>query len=466
MTNPPDTQLAAFTAELDFTLDDFQIRSCQALENGHGVLVCAPTGAGKTVVGEFAVHLALASGGKCFYTTPIKALSNQKHGDLVRRYGAERIGLLTGDQSINGDADIVVMTTEVLRNMLYANSPALQGLSYVVMDEVHFLADRMRGAVWEEVILHLPDEVRLVSLSATVSNAEEFGGWIQTVRGDTTVVVDEHRPVPLWQHVMVGRRLFDLFDYRAETAQRSGRDLVVDPELLRHIAHRREADRLADWQPRGRGRQGNHRGRPSMFRPPSRPDVIGLLNSEGLLPAITFVFSRAGCDAAVKQCLRSGLRLTSEEERKQIIGVIDRRCADLDEADLVILDYHEWREGLLRGLAAHHAGMLPVFRHTVEELFAAGLVKAVFATETLALGINMPARTVVLERLVKFNGEQHMPLHRVSTPSSPVAPGAAASTSKATPWCCGAPTSSRSRWPASPRRELSRCAVRSRRPTT
>lgn len=409
MTNPPDSQLAAFAAELSFALDDFQVRACQALETGHGVLVCAPTGAGKTVVGEFAVHLALAAGTKCFYTTPIKALSNQKHGDLVRRYGAERIGLLTGDQNINGDADIVVMTTEVLRNMLYANSPALQGLSHVVMDEVHFLADRMRGAVWEEVILHLPDEVRLVSLSATVSNAEEFGGWIKTVRGDTSVVVDEHRPVPLWQHVMVGRRLFDLFDYRSGSAPHGGRDLVVDPELLRHISHRREADRLADWEPRGRGR-GPHRGRPTMYRPPARPDVIGMLHTEGLLPAITFVFSRAGCDAAVKQCLRSSLRLTTEDERKRIAEVIDRRCADLDEADLVVLDYHQWREGLLRGLAAHHAGMLPVFRHTVEELFAAGLVKAVFATETLALGINMPARTVVLERLVKFNGEQHMPL--------------------------------------------------------
>ncbi|MBO0676283.1 RNA helicase [Mycolicibacterium sp. S2-37] len=409
MTNPPDTQLAAFTAELSFTLDDFQVRACQALETGHGVLVCAPTGAGKTVVGEFAVHLALAAGTKCFYTTPIKALSNQKHGDLVRRYGPERIGLLTGDQNINGDADIVVMTTEVLRNMLYANSPALQGLSHVVMDEVHFLADRMRGAVWEEVILHLPDEVRLVSLSATVSNAEEFGGWIKTVRGDTAVVVDEHRPVPLWQHVMVGKRLFDLFDYRSGAAARGGRELVVDPDLLRHISHRREADRLADWQPRSRGK-GPHRGRPTIYRPPARPDVIGMLHNEGLLPAITFVFSRAGCDAAVKQCLRSALRLTTEEERKRIAAVIDRRCADLDDADLVILDYHQWREGLLRGLAAHHAGMLPVFRHTVEELFAAGLVKAVFATETLALGINMPARTVVLERLVKFNGEQHMPL--------------------------------------------------------
>ncbi|MGK2882054.1 MAG: DEAD/DEAH box helicase [Mycobacterium sp.] len=421
MTTSPELQ--RFTDELPFALDEFQRRACVALENGYGVLVCAPTGAGKTVVGEFAVHLALAAGRKCFYTTPIKALSNQKHNDLVRRYGPDRIGLLTGDMSVNSDAPIVVMTTEVLRNMLYAGSPALQGLSHVVMDEVHFLADRMRGAVWEEVILHLSEDVRLVSLSATVSNAEEFGGWIQTVRGDTTVVVDEHRPVPLWQHVLVGKRLFDLFDYRAErsdggVAARStsprepGRELLVDPELLRHIATRREADRLSDWQPRGRARQrpGAVGGRPSIFRPPPRPDVIAILDREALLPAITFVFSRAGCDAAVAQCLRSPLRLTSEDERTLIAEVIDRRCGDLADADLTVLGYHEWREGLLRGLAAHHAGLLPVFRHTVEELFTAGLVKAVFATETLALGINMPARTVVLERLVKFNGEQHASL--------------------------------------------------------
>jgi ATP-dependent RNA helicase HelY len=407
MTKPPDLtgELSRFAEELPFALDPFQLRACTALEGGHGVLVCAPTGAGKTVVGEFAVHLALAAGRKCFYTTPIKALSNQKHTDLVRRYGPQRIGLLTGDQSINGGAPVVVMTTEVLRNMLYANSPALQGLSHVVMDEVHFLADRMRGAVWEEVILHLSEDVRLVSLSATVSNAEEFGGWIQTVRGDTTVVVDEHRPVPLWQHMMVGKRLFDLF----EGDQAGGSSALVDAELLRHISLRKEADRLADWQPRGRGGPGQ-RGRPTIYRPPSRPDVIGTLDSEGLLPAITFVFSRAGCDAAVRQCLRSPLRLTTDAERSRIAEVIDRRCAELPETDLVVLGYHEWRDGLLRGLAAHHAGLLPVFRHTVEELFTAGLVKAVFATETLALGINMPARTVVLERLVKFNGEEHAPL--------------------------------------------------------
>jgi ATP-dependent RNA helicase HelY len=412
MTTSPN-ELERFTAELPFVLDPFQREACQALERGHGVLVCAPTGAGKTVVGEFAVHLALAAGRKCFYTTPIKALSNQKHTDLVARHGAEQIGLLTGDVSVNANAPVVVMTTEVLRNMLYADSPALQGLSYVVMDEVHFLADRMRGAVWEEVILHLPDDVRLVSLSATVSNAEEFGGWIQTVRGDTTVVVDEHRPVPLWQHVLVGKRLFDLFDYGAHPAG-DGRPLLVDPELVRHIAHRREADRLADWQPgrqHGRGSdRHSHRSRPSIFRPPPRPDVIATLDREGLLPAITFVFSRVGCDAAVKQCLRSSLRLTTEADRARIAEVIDRRCGDLPDSDLEVLGYYEWREGLLRGLAAHHAGMLPVFRHTVEELFTAGLVRAVFATETLALGINMPARTVVLERLVKFNGEQHAAL--------------------------------------------------------
>ena len=345
-------ELARFTAELRFTLDDFQQRACAALERGHGVLVCAPTGAGKTVVGEFAVHLALAAGGKCFYTTPLKALSNQKHTDLTLRYGRDRIGLLTGDMSVNAHAPVVVMTTEVLRNMLYADSPALQGLSYVVMDEVHFLADRMRGPVWEEVILHLPEEVRVVSLSATVSNAEEFGGWIQTVRGDTTVVVDEHRPVPLWQHVLVGKRLFDLFDHDADEPAgppSTTRQFRVDPDLLRQIAHRREADRMSDWRgPRRDGGRRSGRGaaaRPRFYRPPSRPDVIAILDSQGLLPAITFVFSRAGCDAAVAQCLRSPLRLTTEEERAQIAEVIDHRCGDLADSDLAVLGYYEWREG-------------------------------------------------------------------------------------------------------------------------
>ena len=214
------------------------------------------------------------AGGKCFYTTPIKALSNQKHTDLVARYGKDRVGLLTGDLSINADAPVVVMTTEVLRNMLYANSPALQGLSHVVMDEVHFLADRMRGAVWEEVILHLSEEVRLVSLSATVSNAEEFGGWIQTVRGDTTVVVDEHRPVPLWQHMLVGRRLFDLFEYARPTpAGRRAAGCGSTPNCCAtsRIAARPTVSPTGEARPAaGRGGRDDRGGRPS-YRPPMRP---------------------------------------------------------------------------------------------------------------------------------------------------------------------------------------------------
>ncbi|MCP2288282.1 DEAD/DEAH box helicase [Nocardia amikacinitolerans] len=394
------TELARFSAELKFTLDPFQRDACHALEEGHGVLVCAPTGAGKTVVGEFAVHLALASGGKCFYTTPIKALSNQKFADLTERYGRDSVGLLTGDQTINPDAPVVVMTTEVLRNMLYASSDALRGLSYVVMDEVHYLADRFRGAVWEEVILHLPAEVRLVSLSATVSNAEEFGAWMETVRGDTSVVVDETRPVPLWQHVMVGKRMFDLFDTKS-----SDQKVLVDEDLVRYIRHRESADRMNNWGvPRGRG------GMRRDFRPLPRPEVLARLDEEGLLPAITFIFSRAGCDGALAQCLRSRLDLSREGEAAEIDAIIEKHTGDLPKTDLEVLGYWEWREALHRGLAAHHAGMLPAFRHTVEDLFVRGLVRAVFATETLALGINMPARTVVLERLVKFNGETHAEL--------------------------------------------------------
>ncbi|NLE80427.1 MAG: DEAD/DEAH box helicase [Rhodococcus sp.] len=411
-------QLDPFATQLGFELDPFQIEACRALESGHGVLVCAPTGAGKTVVGEFAVHLALGAGRKCFYTTPIKALSNQKYFELVERYGADEVGLLTGDSSINSDAPVVVMTTEVLRNMLYADSPALRGLSHVVMDEVHFLADRFRGAVWEEVILHLPEDVRLVSLSATVSNAEEFGAWMETVRGDTTVVVDETRPIPLWQHILVGRRLFDLFDVRAlradptERADPSKKELVVDQDLVRYVKQRQMQDREDRWEPRGRGRgqrggpRGGFGGR-STFRPLPRPEVIARLDDEGLLPAITFIFSRAGCDAALGQCLRSRLDLTTEEQVVEIREIIDKHTSDLPRGDLEVLGYWEWRKALERGLAAHHAGMLPVFRQTVEELFVKGLVRAVFATETLALGINMPARTVVLERLVKYNGETH-----------------------------------------------------------
>ncbi len=393
--------LAEFQALYEFSFDDYQRRACHALDEGHGVLVAAPTGSGKTVVGEFAVHLALAAGRKCFYTTPIKALSNQKFGDLVRRYGPERVGLLTGDNSINGEAPVVVMTTEVLRNMLYGGSVTLDGLGYVVLDEVHYLADRFRGAVWEEVIIHLPESVRVVALSATVSNAEEFGEWLTEVRGGTTVIVDEHRPVPLWQHVLADGHLYDLF---VSPNGRGGDSPQVNPDLLRLSRREEQARRMSPGRPVRGGR------RPSRPRPPSRPLVIERLDAAGLLPAITFIFSRAACDAAVRQCLDAGLRLTTPEEAEIITEVAKRRTADLPQADLSVLGYGEWLTGLQRGIAAHHAGLLPTFKEVVEELFEAGLVRVVYATETLALGINMPARTVVIERLDKWNGEAHAAL--------------------------------------------------------
>jgi ATP-dependent RNA helicase HelY len=387
-------EFTSFRELYDFDFDPFQVAACAALTEGQGVLVAAPTGSGKTVVGEYAVHLALSKRKKCFYTTPIKALSNQKYNDLVRRYDADTVGLLTGDNAVNGDAPVVVMTTEVLRNMLYAGSRALADLGYVVLDEVHYLADRSRGAVWEEVIIHLPESVRVAALSATVSNAEEFGEWLAQVRGGTDVIVDEHRPVPLWQHMLAGRRLYDLFtdDQQHE----------VNPDLVR-LAHR-EAIRSPASRP-GRGGQRPRRG-----APPYRPEVIDRLDAAGLLPAITFIFSRAGCDAAVQQCLAAGLRLTTPEEARIIEDVAARRSADIPDEDLTVLGYHDWVLALRRGIAAHHAGLLPVFKEVVEELFTAGLVKAVFATETLALGINMPARTVVLEKLDKWNGEGHVAL--------------------------------------------------------
>jgi ATP-dependent RNA helicase HelY len=404
------TELARFAAGLDFDLDPFQVEGCAALEAGRGVLVAAPTGAGKTVVGEFAVHLALASGRKAFYTTPIKALSNQKYADLVRRHGAANVGLLTGDSSVNGEAPVVVMTTEVLRNMMYAGSPTLSGLGYVVMDEVHYLADRFRGAVWEEVIIHLPEDVLVVSLSATVSNAEEFGEWLGEVRGDVAVVVSEIRPVPLWQHVMVGKSLFDLFSEESLDAsgrpQEGGR-VEVNPELLQRIRSLERALAMDAAAHRG------PRGRESGIRPgggPPRADVIATLDREGLLPAITFVFSRNGCDAAVGQLLARGTRLVTDEEGVRNRRYVQERIGALADEDLSVLGYWDFVDGIERGFAAHHAGMLPTFREIVEELFTQGRVRAVFATETLALGINMPARTVVLEKLVKFNGDTHAEL--------------------------------------------------------
>ena len=375
-----------FSEEFPFELDEFQLDACHALESGKGVLVAAPTGAGKTIVGEFAVYLVMDAGGKCFYTTPIKALSNQKFSELTEKYGEAKVGLLTGDTSINPEAQIVVMTTEVLRNMIYSNSTTIRDLKYVVMDEVHYLADKFRGAVWEEILIHLSDAVQVISLSATVSNAEEFGEWLQTVRGDTEVIVSEVRPVPLYQHVLFGSRLLDLF----------GEDHKLNPELTRL---ERESYRQI---------RGSWREKPKGPRTLTRSEIVEKLERENLLPAITFIFSRNNCDAAVRQCLAAGIRLTTTQERSDIRAVIAKNVKNLAEEDLVVLGYYEWADALERGIAAHHAGLLPAFKVTVEDLFQRGLVKAVFATETLALGINMPARTVVLEKLSKWNGEGHV----------------------------------------------------------
>jgi len=432
-----NTYLGAFVRTLNFELDEFQRQACKSLQQGRGVLVAAPTGAGKTIVGEFAIYLALQRGLKAFYTTPIKALSNQKYSELADKYGPKNVGLLTGDTSINGDAPVVVMTTEVLRNMLYADSDTLDDLGYVVMDEVHYLADRFRGAVWEEVIIHLPSEVQVASLSATVSNAEEFGAWLDTVRGHTDVIVSEHRPVPLWQHVMVGREIVDLFagettfdeiapegesDPAATASMVSAaleRGFEVNPDLLAMARTESQMNSRARFGHGGRSqrRQQNQRGgdnrgaqggQQGAVRKASRPQVIASLDKQDLLPSITFIFSRAGCDAAVAQCVSAGLWLTTEREQRVIARRVDEAAQDIPPDDLDVLGFWNWRDGLLRGLAAHHAGMLPTFKEVVEKLFAEGLVKAVFATETLALGVNMPARSVVLEKLDKFNGEAHV----------------------------------------------------------
>ncbi|PID98424.1 MAG: RNA helicase, partial [Actinomycetales bacterium] len=408
-----------FIAQYDFGLDDYQLDACKALQDGSGVLLAAPTGAGKTVVGEFAVWLAIQEGRKCFYTTPIKALSNQKYHDLIERWGSDRVGLLTGDQVVNSDAQIVVMTTEVLRNMIYASSSTLNNLGYVVLDEVHYLADRFRGAVWEEVILGLAPLVQIVALSATVSNVEEFGDWLAEVRGNISVVVSERRPVPLFQHVMFDRKIFPLFARIKETKQDLKNRPKVNPELLK--LSRVEAGIVRDdaRRPRGRSSKGKRhhnygsgsyggaahekfrRKRPAT----TRRDMIWSLKKAEMLPGICFIFSRQGCDHAVRQV--SDIQLTTRSERAELAAIADRQVASFSNADLEVLGYEEFRAALLNGVAAHHAGLLPTFKAIVEESFVSGALKMVFATETLALGINMPARTVVLEKLVKYNGETH-----------------------------------------------------------
>jgi ATP-dependent RNA helicase HelY len=381
---------AAFAASIGFELDRFQLEALDALDRHRNVVVAAPTGSGKTVVAEYAVARALAEGGKAFYTTPLKALSNQKYGDLVRRHGAASVGLLTGDNAINGHAPVVVMTTEVLRNMIYAASPALSGLRYVILDEVHYLQNAYRGPVWEEVIIHAPADVDLVCLSATVSNADELADWIRTVRGETTTVIEERRPVSLHDLYLIG--------------DRSSERLVLVPTLVDGRPNPEAAAVDAKTsRPQG-GRGGRPRGR---LYTPRRTETVEMLDDHGMLPAIYFIFSRKACDDAVAHCGREGVRLTTVDERRQIRAIAEAHVEALSDEDLHLLGYAGWLTGLESGLAAHHAGLVPPFKEAVEACFAAGLVKVVFATETLSLGINMPARSVVIEKLTKFTGERH-----------------------------------------------------------
>ena len=379
--------------QYDFPLDGFQLRAFDALDEGRSVLVAAPTGSGKTVVAEYAIEAARRAGRRAFYTAPIKALSNQKYHDLVARYGHDGVGLLTGDNTINGDAPVVVMTTEVLRNMIYARSAALDLLDVVILDEVHFLQDTYRGPVWEEVIIHLPTSVSLVCLSATVSNAQELTDWISTVRGPTTAIVEDRRPVRLENLYLVGDKTNDRLHLLPVLAGGGPNNdaLRLDNEAAR--------------SPKGRSGKSSH-GRRRLYTP-SRLDVVDVLERQGMLPAIYFIFSRNQCDEAARSLLAAGARLTTGTDRDRIREIVDARLGGIEAADLAVLGYSQFLAQLDAGVAAHHAGMVPPFKEVVEACFVEGLVKVVFATETLAVGINMPAKCVVIEKLTKFTGDHH-----------------------------------------------------------
>ncbi len=385
---------ASLAARHGVTLDRFQHEAMDVLDAGRSVLVAAPTSAGKTLVAEYGIERVLEAGLRAFYTAPIKALSNQKWRDLGRWLGADRVGLLTGDNVVNPDAPVVVMTTEVLRNMLWAGSSAVDDLGLVVLDEVHYLMDDHRGPVWEEVIINLPARVRLVCLSATVSNADEVADWLAEVRGSAQPVVESERPVPLHDELMVVDRAtsrlrrFDVTDERGRPNQGVLR-LLQAPDQQRS---------------RDRGRPRRTRSRVAS---PRRLEVVEQLRASRHLPVIYFVFSRNGCDDAAAACRDAGLRFTTPAEERRVDEIAARHVAGLTAEELRALDHSRWLDGLRVGVAAHHAGMVPPFKEAVEECFAAGLLKVVFATETLAMGVNLPARTVVLESLSRFRGDGH-----------------------------------------------------------
>ncbi len=379
------TALESFLASVDVEPDPFQLEAAEAIANGATVVVTAPTGSGKTLVAEAGIHLTLSRGLKAFYTTPIKALSNQKFADFSGTF--PNVGLLTGDNVVNPGAPLIVATLEVLRNMIYADLASLDNVGLVILDEAHYLQDRTRGAAWEEVIIHCPDHVQFVCLSATISNNVEFAAWVGERRGGSVLVTTDHRPVPLHSMYMIKDR--------------------VGEQAVHLLPTFVERDGRTRPNPRIEQMMGLEKGRRKRFSTPGRAEVVESLAAEGMLPAIYFIFSRAGCDAAASRLVDMGIRLTDLDERKAIREIVDERTAHLTDPDLDVLGFGRWISGLEAGVAAHHAGLVPAFKETVEELFELGLLKVVFATETLALGINMPARSVVLEALSKFTGESH-----------------------------------------------------------
>lgn len=370
-----------------FSLDDFQLEAIEALNQGHSVVVSAPTGSGKTLIGEYAIHRALAHGQKVFYTTPLKALSNQKLRDFREQFGAERVGLMTGDLTVNREASIVVMTTEIFRNMLYAEAEVgddpLADVEAVVLDECHYMNDSQRGTVWEESIIHCPPVVQLVALSATVANAGQLTDWIEAVHGPTRLVMSDFRPVPLQFSFCSAKGLHPLLNDE-------GTGLHPNCKVWR--------------APKGRNRRGPKTPRPPQPEAPPLGFVVAQMAEREMLPAIYFIFSRRGCDKAVRDLGK--VCLVTPQEQARIQERLDAFVAATPEA--VRDGGHD--DALLRGIAAHHAGVLPAWKELIEELFQQGLVKVVFATETLAAGINMPARSTVISALSKRTERGHRPL--------------------------------------------------------
>ncbi len=372
-----------------FPLDDFQREAIDALNAGRSVVVCAPTGSGKTLIGEYAIHRALARGKRVFYTTPLKALSNQKLRDFQAQFGTDQVGLLTGDLSINREAPILVMTTEIFRNMLYGTpigqvGTSVQDVEAVVLDECHYMNDRDRGTVWEESIIYCPPLIQLVALSATIANSDELTAWIGQVHGPTDLIYSDFRPVPLQFGFCTATGLFPLLNEK---------QTGIHPNF--------KAKRSQKGRQRGNYR-GPLKGRRKEEKPdsPSLPFVVSQLQQKDMLPAIYFIFSRRGCDRAIAQVIQMSL-VTPEEaaELQQRVAAFEARNPGLARPEQL--------EALCRGIASHHAGLLPAWKGLVEELFQLGLVKVVFATETLAAGINMPARTTVISSLSKRTDRGH-----------------------------------------------------------